>query len=141
MSLSESLSRLDSYAPEYLPIVVKVLRTVLVDNAKEWLGTTPALKDLLATVLTVYQRGQFPKEIRTRILILLCDIVLDHKLYTAYGQNIFNDWLPTLPKLLCQPFVSLHVLKTFSHLAKQKNPSFMKHLDENQHEIIGKFWQ
>lgn len=138
MILSDNLASLESHALDCLPIVLKVLRTILVDNAHEWLGTIPAIKELLASVLAVYQRGKFPKEVRTKILIMLCDIVLDHQLYAMYGQNIFANWLPTLPKLLCQPFVSAHVLRTFSHLAKQKNPLFMNHLQENQNDIIGK---
>lgn len=114
------------------------MRTILVESAHEWLDSTPSIKELLATVLDTYQRSKFPKDIRTRILIMLCDIVLDHKLYAAYGSNIFSKWLPTLPKLLCQPYISMHILKTFSHLARQQNPLFMKHLDEYQEQIMGK---
>lgn len=117
----------------------KVLRCILVENsAYHSIDTVPAIRELLATVLETYQRGLFPKEIRTRILIMLCDIVLDNKLYAVYGEHLFNAWLPTLPKLLCQPYISTHILKTFSHLARQKNPHFMKHLDVNQAAIIGK---
>lgn len=107
----------------------------IVNKAQE-LDVMPEIKSLLATVLGINQRAKFPKEVRIRVLIMLCDVVLNHKLYNAYGQNIFNDWLATLPELLCQPFVSPHVLKTFSHLARQKNPIFMKHLKENQDKII-----
>lgn len=136
----DSLVSLDTLTPDILQIIVKVLRTILVDSADEWLDTTPSIKELLARVLETYQRGKLPKEIRTRILIMLCDIVLDHKLYAAYGSNIFSNWLPTLPKLLCQPYVSPHILKMFSHLARQQNPIFMKHLDENQEAIIGNYF-
>lgn len=124
---------------DILQIFVKILKTILVDNALESGSTTSSIKDLLTSVLTIYQRGKFPKEIRTKVLILLCDIVLDHKLYRAYGPSIFSSWLPTLPKLLCQPFVSPHILKTFSHLARQKNQIFLKHLAANQEDIIGEF--
>lgn len=137
-SRSDSLVSLDSHSPDILHIVLKVLRTILVDNAQEWFESTPAIKDLLATVLGIYQRGKFPKEIRTRVLIMLCDIVLDHKLYHLYGQNVFSNWLSTLPTLLCQPYVSPHVLKTFSHLSRQKNPIFTKHLEANRDAIIGR---
>lgn len=123
---------------DILQVFIKLLGRILVNYGQESSSTTSSIRDLLASVLTTYQRGKFPKEIRTRVLILLCDIVLDHKLYRAYGPNIFSSWLPTLPKLLCQPFVSPHVLKTFSHLARQKNPIFLKHLEANQRDIIGK---
>lgn len=119
--------------------ICKVLRCILVENsAYHTADIVPAIRELLATVLETYQRGLFPKEIRTRILIMLCDIVLDNKLYAVYGEHLFNAWLPTLPKLLCQPYISTHILKTFSHLARQKNPHFMRHLDVNQAAIIGK---
>lgn len=136
-TITDSLGSLSSYTPDILQIVVKVLRVILLENVHEWLHTTPAVKELLAAVLDTYLRGKFPKEIRTKILIMLSDIVLDHKLYAVYGSNIFNNWLPTLPKLLCLPFVSSHVLKTFSHLARQKNPIFLQHLEANQDAILG----
>lgn len=120
-------------------VICKVLHCILVETtAHDLMDTMPTIRTLLATVLETYQRGLFPKEIRTRIMIMLCDIVLDNKLYTAYGEHQFTNWLSTLPKLLCQPYISMHTLKTFSHLARQKNPHFMKHLDVNQMAIIGK---
>lgn len=42
-----------------------------------------------------------------------------------------------LPRMLCQPFVSQHVLTTFSCLAKQQNELFLNHLDEHIPSIIG----
>lgn len=144
-SVSGNLTTLDVHTPDTLQNVVKLLRTILVENGHGLLETTPAIRELLAIVLEIYQRGKFPKEIRTRVLIMLCDIVLDHKLCVAYGQNIFSTWLPTLPKLLCQPYVSPHILKTFSHLARQRNPQFLAHLADHQQAILGKnflnnFW-
>lgn len=132
------LGSLNSLTPDTLQIVVKVLRTILVENASDWLNIVPTIKELLVTVLATYQRGSFPKEMRTRIMIMLCDIVLDHKLYAAYGEDVFSSWLPTLPNLLCQPHISSHILKTFSHLGRQKNAHFMKHLELNQAAILGK---
>lgn len=83
--LKENLPHIETQTPECLQIVVKVLRTILVDNAILCLNSTPKTKDLLNCVLTTYQNGKLPKEIRTKMLIMLCDIVLDHRLYSAYG--------------------------------------------------------
>lgn len=138
---TDSMVSLNASPSDIHQAICKVLRCILVENSaihSATIDNVPAIRELLATVLETYQRGLFPKEIRTRIMIMLCDIVLDNKLYAVYGEHLFNAWLPTLPKLLCQPHISTHILKTFSHLARQKNPHFMKHLDVNQAAIIGK---
>lgn len=44
----------------------------------------------------------------------------------------------TLPRMLCQPFVSQHVLSTFSCLAKQQNQLFLGNLEKHIPSIIGK---
>lgn len=43
----------------------------------------------------------------------------------------------TLPRMLCQPFVSQHVLNTFSCLAKQQNQLFLANLELQIPSIIG----
>lgn len=83
--LKENLTHIETQTPECLQMVVKLLRTVLVDNAISCLNSTPTTMDLLNCVLATYQKGKFPKEIRTKVLIMLCDIVLDQKLHSAYG--------------------------------------------------------
>lgn len=82
--LKENLPHIETQTIECLQTVVKLLRTVLVDNAILCLNSTPTIKDLLNCTLTTYQKGKFPKEIRTKVLIMLCDIVLDHRLHSAY---------------------------------------------------------
>lgn len=58
----------------------------MIENGESWLRAgVHQLQDLLKTLLALYQQGKFAKEIRTRILILLCDIVLNRTLYKLYG--------------------------------------------------------
>lgn len=83
--LKENLTNIETQTLECLQMVVKLLRTVLVDNAISCLNSTRTTKDLLNCVLATYQKGKFPKEIRTKVLIVLCGIVRDHRLHSAYG--------------------------------------------------------
>lgn len=54
------------------------------------------------------------------------------------SDDLFTAWLVTLPRMLCQPFVSQHVLTTFACLARQQNRMFLQHLEEAVPDIIGK---
>lgn len=55
-----------------------------------------------------------------------------------HRNDLFTDWLVILPQMLCQPFVSQHVLITFACLAKQQNQLFLTHLEQQIPSIIGK---
>lgn len=52
-------------------------------------------------------------------------------------DNSFAAWLPTLPTMLCQPYISHHVLATFSVLAKQNNDLFLKNLEHLVPNVLG----
>lgn len=104
-----------------------------------------------------YQKKNFSKEFRTKILILLCDIVLNDKIANVYGfvyswilnffvlfkyeicfrKETFKEWVEELPLLLCSSQISHHVLKTFSCLGKQQNKHFLKSFSENSSKFIG----
>ncbi|KAG4067129.1 hypothetical protein HA402_000120 [Bradysia odoriphaga] len=127
--LKKSLSEFE-YAPmEVSTLLVKLLREILVENGENWTRALPGVRSFLRSVIQMYQNNRFSRDIRTRILILLCDIVLNWKLCKVYGDNSFSAWLPTLPTMLCQPYISHHVLATFSVLAKQNNDLFLKNLE------------
>lgn len=79
------LAHIETQSPDVLQAVIKALRTILFENAEEWISKQPSIRELLTTVIEIYQRGKFQKEIRTRILILLCDIVLNQALYKEFG--------------------------------------------------------
>lgn len=53
----------------------------------------------------------------------------------AYRKDTFTSWLSKLPKLLCQPQISLNTLKTFELLAKMDNAVFMENLRANVDSI------
>ncbi|KAJ6637077.1 Testis-expressed protein 10 like [Pseudolycoriella hygida] len=127
--LKKNLSEFE-YAPmEVSSLLVKLLREILIENGENWAKVLPNLRSFLRSVIQTYQHNRFSRDIRTRILILLCDIVLNWKLCKVYGDNSFASWLPTLPTMLCQPYISHHVLVTFSVLAKQNNDLFLKNLE------------
>lgn len=54
-----------------------------------------------------------------------------------FRDDSFSAWLPTLPSMLCQPYISHHVLATFSVLAKQNNKTFLKHLEHLVPNVLG----
>lgn len=75
--------------------LLEVLREILHRNGASWMRSPNChLNDLLARTLDYYQKSKFSKEIRNRIQILLCDIVLDDKkLAKAYGL-VFKERMP-----------------------------------------------
>lgn len=56
-----------------------------------------------------------------------------------FRENTFAAWLPTLPTMLCQPYISHHVVATFSVLAKQKNELFLKNLEHLVPNVLGEY--
>lgn len=65
--------------------LVNILRVILLNNGEVWLRANVNIKQLLTTTITTYQKNKFSKEIRTKILVLLCDIVMDSNLCRLYG--------------------------------------------------------
>lgn len=65
--------------------LIKVLRMVLLQNGSQWMVAKVPTKKLLSTTIDCYQRQKFAKDIRTKTLVLLCDIVLDVQLCRCYG--------------------------------------------------------
>lgn len=144
---------------EVSSLLVKLLREILIENGENWTKVLPTVRSFLRSVIQTYQHNRFSRDIRTRILILLCDVVLNWKLCKVYGygyffilptkkkrlfhsnfcysDNSFASWLPTLPTMLCQPYISHHVLATFSVLAKQNNDLFLKNLENLVPNVLG----
>lgn len=65
--------------------LVKVLRSVLLQNGSNWVKAQVSAKELLAATIAVYEKQKFAKDIRTKMLVLLCDIVLDVQLCALFG--------------------------------------------------------
>jgi len=127
--LKRNLSEFEYVPIEVSSLLVKLLREILIENGENWTKPLPIVRSFLRSVIQTYQQNRFSRDIRTRILILLCDVVLNWKLCKVYGDNSFATWLPTLPTMLCQPYISHHVLATFLVLAKQNNDVFLKNLE------------
>lgn len=88
-NFSDNIGHLESQVQDVLVRAVKLLREILVENAREWISATPTTISLLNEILAMNQHGKITKEIRPKILILLCDIVSNPALSKTYGY-IFN---------------------------------------------------
>lgn len=85
--IADNIRSLESQNQEVSFALVKLLRIILIQNGESWIKSNIDVKELLVQVISLYQKGKFSKEIRTKILILLCDIVLNFKLTTVYGYG------------------------------------------------------
>lgn len=85
--IADNLSAIVKASTELSTPLIVVLREILYRNGSSWIRSPNCrLNDLLAKTLDYYQTSKFSKDIRNRIQILLCDIVLDDKqLAKAYG--------------------------------------------------------
>lgn len=84
-NISDNIQQFENQPQEISMALVKVIRIILIDNGERWINSNVSVKDLLQQVMSLYQKGKFAKEIRTKILILLCDIVLNYRLTSTYG--------------------------------------------------------
>lgn len=83
--ISGNIQNLDNQNQEVSFTLVKLLRLVLIQNGENWIKSNIDVKDLLKSVLALYQNGKFSKDIRSKVLILLCDIGLNATLCSVYG--------------------------------------------------------
>lgn len=65
--------------------LIQVLRAILLQNGAEWTRSKVSTRKLLVVTLDSYRREKFAKDVRTKALVLLCDIVLNVKLCQLYG--------------------------------------------------------
>lgn len=84
-NISGNIQHLDNQNQEVSFMLVKLLRIILITNGENWINSNLNVKDLLKSVLALYQSGKFSKDIRSKILILLCDIGLNARLCAVYG--------------------------------------------------------
>lgn len=85
LNFPDNIQQFENQNQEVSFTLVKLLRVILIENGERWIGSNVGVKDLLQQVMVLYQKGKFSKEIRTKILILLCDIVLNYRLSSTYG--------------------------------------------------------
>lgn len=75
-------------------------------------------------------------------LLIICLIKFIFFLFVYFSEETFNKWIPSLTKMLSESqSVSVIVLRTFSMLAKQKNPNFLKQLNQNAMLILANLAQ
>lgn len=65
--------------------LLQVLRAVLLQNGAEWTRAKIGTRKLLTIALDTYQQQRFAKDVRTKALVLLCDVVLNVQLCKLYG--------------------------------------------------------
>uniref|UniRef100_A0A182MC05 Pre-rRNA-processing protein Ipi1 N-terminal domain-containing protein n=1 Tax=Anopheles culicifacies TaxID=139723 RepID=A0A182MC05_9DIPT len=116
-------------------LLLQVLRYMLLDT--DCMSVNQETRALLQTLLEVYITAKLPQDIRNRILLLFCDIiVLNDSLWRRYGQELFTLWLKMLPNLLCKPTIDLVVLKALLCLGQRGNVPFLEVLETNAKQIV-----
>ncbi|XP_065362774.1 testis-expressed protein 10 [Calliphora vicina] len=123
-----STSSKNSY--DFLRPLVLALRALLLENGSALLDLhEDATKILLRSCIKAFLSNKFSEVgISSKILILLCEIVQDSKLYNAYGSEEFCEFLEYLPKLLLKPTISEACLVAMGKLGKQQNTIFLNAL-------------
>lgn len=64
---------------------VKVFSLVLLENGQDWSRIRTDTTGVLKNVLVLYESKHISKNCRDKIMVLLCDIVLNDKLLKIYG--------------------------------------------------------
>lgn len=136
ISILVCLKKWDFTNTETVHYFMKLLQNILLKNGFIWMKKVPETGALLKDVIYAYENTHLTKDTQVKILVLLCDIILDEKLIKTYGKNLFHDWIKKLPLMLTRQTISSHALKTFSFLAKQKNQIFLQSFKENSQQIL-----
>nr|XP_040236824.2 testis-expressed protein 10 [Anopheles coluzzii] len=116
-------------------LLLQVLRYMLLET--DCMAVNQETRTLLQTLLEVYITAKLPQEIRNRILVLFCDIIVgSDSLWRRYGQELFTLWLKMLPNLLCKPSIDMEVLKALLCLGQRGNVPFLEVLEANAKQIV-----
>uniref|UniRef100_A0A182JFZ7 Pre-rRNA-processing protein Ipi1 N-terminal domain-containing protein n=1 Tax=Anopheles atroparvus TaxID=41427 RepID=A0A182JFZ7_ANOAO len=116
-------------------LLLHVLRYMLLET--DCLSVNQETRTLLKTLLEVYITARLPQDIRNRILVLFCDIIVrNDTLWRRYGQDLFTLWLKMLPNLLCKPSIDREVVKALLCLGQRNNSMFLDVLEANAKEIV-----
>ncbi|XP_053675369.1 testis-expressed protein 10 homolog [Anopheles nili] len=120
---------------EVTNLMLQVLRYMLLDT--DCMSVNQETRVLLQTLLEVYITAKLPQEIRNRILVLFCDIIVrNDSLWRNYGKELFTLWLKMLPNLLCKPIIDLEVLKALLCLGQRGNAPFLEVLEGTAKQIV-----
>ncbi|XP_058065748.1 testis-expressed protein 10 homolog [Anopheles bellator] len=116
-------------------LMLQVLRFMLLEKRGHFVNEES--RALLKTLMEVYIRSRLPQDIRNRILVLFCDIIVrSDTLCRQYGEDLFTLWLKMLPNLLCKPTIDMTVLRALLCLAQRNKEAFLDVLEANAKEII-----
>ncbi|ETN62411.1 hypothetical protein AND_005893 [Anopheles darlingi] len=116
-------------------LLLQVLRFILLDADSTTVNEET--RALLNTLLEVYITARLPQDIRNRILVLFCDIIVrSDTLWRQYGKELFTLWLKMLPNLLCKPTIDMVVLRALLCLAQRNNAAFLDVLEANAKQIV-----
>uniref|UniRef100_A0A336MCB0 CSON013034 protein n=1 Tax=Culicoides sonorensis TaxID=179676 RepID=A0A336MCB0_CULSO len=96
------------------------------------------VKDLLKSLIALYMNpdNSIRKEIKTQILMLLCNILLDNAVNKKVDNDIFQQWIQSLPDLLLGESCSYKVLNVIIHLCRQLNKNILLSLEHKMLEIV-----
>ncbi|XP_063698535.1 testis-expressed protein 10 homolog [Culicoides brevitarsis] len=130
----------------YLKQVVRVWETIPIE-AGQYLNAVlrsvfliaklPGVKDLLKSLIASYLNEENTrKENKTKISILLCNILLNNELMKKFGVDLFQQWIQVLPEQLLEESVSQRVLDVFTHLCRQLNRHFLSSLEQKLEDIV-----
>lgn len=123
---------------DFLRPLVLALRALLLDNGLMLLDLhKEPTRILLRSCIKAFLNNKFSEMgLSTKILILLCEIVQDSKLYNAYGSEEFSEFLEYLPKLLLKSTISESCLVAMGKLGKQQNAIFLNALRSILCEVV-----
>ncbi|XP_050328480.1 testis-expressed protein 10 [Bactrocera neohumeralis] len=137
--LEEVVSNLSTHPLQNHHALIKALRISLFENDIKFLQMHKDLMlPLLNSTMEAFLRNNFPNKTNseTEVLTLICDIVQTPQLRQHYGEDTFIRFLEYLPQLLLKQSVQVSTIIAMSTLAKQKNSTFLRALENKIEAVI-----
>lgn len=118
----------------HINFMFSILQFVFLEANVSWI--CPKTKEILRALINLYLGEKTKTETKSKILMLLCKIVMSPERSARLGNEMFANWIRTLPNLLLKESVTFEVLQVLVLLSRQSNKAFLVSLTEQVGKIV-----
>lgn len=123
-------------------LLLKIIRVVLLERTLLWKSSKGGrllveIRALLTVLLKVNDDERTGRDTKQKIQTLLCEIALNSELFICFGKDAFQSWIITLPRVLCQPKISVQLMNTLLMMGTHRNEMFLDSLRATQEKVLG----
>ncbi|CAD1469198.1 unnamed protein product, partial [Heterotrigona itama] len=133
--LTEKLKNWSDINNIMLPQLTKLLRTLFLKASKIWYKNQLYLNETLQLVINACC-NHLKREIQLQLFSVISEIMLDHTLQELHRENVFKEFISTLPNLLLKSKIHENTIQIINKIVLRYRNWIQKELLINYKNII-----